>query len=173
MEGWAMTTAITQEALSFRKALSLPSMLKVVNKIFSGIKDPGATNRARKPLKDCLMSALAMFSLKYPSLLSFVEDHQENEIIAHNLKQLFGVNEVPSDTYMRERLDVLESKLLRAVYKKIFSQVQRGNELKTFLFLKKYYLTSLDGTGIFSSHEIYPLHLKMRTMANAGFENYL
>lgn len=51
------------------------------------------------------MSGLAVFSMKYPSLLQFDRDSQEGGCIEHNLKTLYKVDKVPCDTYMRERLD--------------------------------------------------------------------
>ena len=47
---------------SFRKHLSMPSMLH---------PHPHPINTGDFSLSDCLMSALAVFSLKFPSLLQF------------------------------------------------------------------------------------------------------
>ncbi len=75
------------------------------------------------------MSGLAMFSLKIPSLLQF--DHAKEEVrIRHNLKNLFQINQAPSDTYLRERLDAIGPALIRKLFKKVFSQLQRGNALE-------------------------------------------
>lgn len=52
------------------------------------------------------MSGVALFGLKYPSLLQFNEDANS---LAHNLKQLYGIKRVPSDTSFRERLDPVEA----------------------------------------------------------------
>jgi hypothetical protein len=46
------------------------------------------------------MSGFAMFSLKDPSLLAFQERRND-----FNIKSLYLVNEVPSDTQTRELLD--------------------------------------------------------------------
>lgn len=51
--------------------------------------------------RDCLMSALAMFSLKYASLLQFDKDTHERAL-RHNLRTLYGVEPAPCDTQMRE-----------------------------------------------------------------------
>jgi hypothetical protein len=53
-------------------------------------------------LTDCLMSALAVFGLKFPSLLGF-DQRKNEEIIKHNLQTLYQIEKVPSDTTM-ERL---------------------------------------------------------------------
>jgi hypothetical protein len=50
------------------------------------------------------MSGFAVFSLKYPSLLQFAQDRND-ELVQDNLKSLYGIARAPSDTYLRERLD--------------------------------------------------------------------
>src|SRR3990167_4285063 len=139
--------------LEFRKYLSLPGMLKKVSSVFHKIIDPLQTNRPRVILRDCLMSGLAMFLLKYPSLLSF-NNAQEEENICDNLKTLYELESVPSDTYLRERLDVINPATLRPAFKSIFAMLQRGKALEPYHYLDGY-LLSIDGTGLFSSHEIH------------------
>lgn len=141
----------TEQKLAFREQLSLPGMLKKTGSIFEKIKDPLQTNRPRTSLKDCLTAGLAMFLLKYPSLLSFDE---AQDCISDNLKNLYGLETVPSDTYLRERLDVIDPATIRPAFKSIFSMLQRGKALEDYSYLDGY-LLSLDGTGLFSSHEIH------------------
>lgn len=85
--------------------LSGSKLLQIVRNGFSRITDN--TQRLRSiSLTDHLMSGFAVFSLKYPSLLQFDRDSRE-KMIEHNLKSVYQIKEVPSDTHMRERLDVL------------------------------------------------------------------
>ncbi len=102
-------------------------------------------------LADCIMSAVAMFGMKYPSLLSFNNAFKDCSVVMYNLKSLFFVKSPPSDTYMRERLDKVNPKNLRKIFTKLFSQLQRGKMLESFKFLNFYYIISIDGTGFFSS----------------------
>ena len=44
------------------------------------------------------MSGLAIFALKYPSLLQFDRDARQTERVRANLKSLYGVVRAPSDT---------------------------------------------------------------------------
>lgn len=141
----------TEQKLAFREQLSLPGMLKKTGSIFEKIKDPLQTNRPRTSLKDCLTAGLAMFLLKYPSLLSFDE---AQDCMSDNLKNLYGLETIPSDTYLRERLDVINPTAIRPVFKSIFSMLQRGKALENYKYLGGY-LLSIDGTGLFSSHEIH------------------
>jgi hypothetical protein len=54
--------------------------------------------------QDCIMSGLAVFGFKMPSLLQFEKDKASEPWIRRNLRTLYGVEQAPSDTCMRERL---------------------------------------------------------------------
>lgn len=97
------------------------------------------------------MSGLSVFGLKFPSLLQY---DQQRKILDENLKALYRVEHFPSDTYLRERLDELDPKHIRPVFRKIFAEIQRGKCLEEFEFLDGHYLLALDGTGEFSSSTI-------------------
>lgn len=43
--------------------------------------------------------------MKFPSMLQFEEQSSKGGIIKRNLRTLYHIEQVPSDTYMRERLD--------------------------------------------------------------------
>ena len=121
--------------MKLRKHLSHPGLLKTVTRHFQQVPDPSGPD-AGIPLRDCLLSGLAVFGLKYPSLLQFDRDRMD-EVTAHNLRALYGICQAPCDTYLRERLDEIDPVLLRPVFKQLFAQVQRGNELKRFQFILK------------------------------------
>lgn len=140
--------------VSFRKWLSIPSLIHAVYKEF--IKIPDKASFGRKPsisLADHLMSGFAVFGLKCPSLLDF-ERQKEETSTEINLRQLYHVNRAPSDTYLRERLDDLPPETLRPAFKKLFSLFQRGNGLERYEFLNGHVLLSGDGTGQFHSNNI-------------------
>lgn len=104
--------------------------------------------------EDCIMSGLAIFGLKFPSLLQF-EENKCDKVISRNLKNLYHVKEVPSDTCLRERLDMLSPREFRRSFKTIFAFLQRGKILERYLYLGKYYLISIDGTGQYSSSKVH------------------
>ena len=89
-------------------------------------------------LGDALMSAFAMFSLKDPSLLAF-DGRRRDE----NMKNLYGIETVPSDTRMREILDPVESTALRRLFVDVFRELQRGKALEPFVFYEGHFLLSL------------------------------
>src|SRR3990167_11056704 len=136
-----------------RKTLSASGLFDVVKKSFEKVPSSHVP-RSNITLADCLMSGLSIFSLKIPSLLQF--DHAKEEArIRHNLKSLFQINQAPSDTYLRERLDLIDPALIRKPFKKVFAELQRGNALEQFSYIDGHYLLSLDGTGYFSSTKVH------------------
>lgn len=137
-----------------RKQLSAKGLLDLARQCFAKIPDQSGRDIS---LTDFLLSALAMFGLKYPSLLQFDQDRRTTTIAA-NLKALYGIERVPSDTRMRERLDEVDPSHLRPLYKTLFSALQRGNGLDGFSYLDGHYLLSLDGTGYFASKKVHCAH---------------
>ena len=118
---------------SFRKHLSMPGMLSEVRECFDSIPDPVVSRGIT--LSGCLMTALGVFSLKMTSLLSFEEKIRSDESRepAENFMSLFGVNQVPSDSRLRERLDDVDPRSLRPTFKNIFTGLQRGKVLRSGL----------------------------------------
>jgi hypothetical protein len=140
-----------------KKQLSAKSMLAKIRSIFSEIPEPKRDPRGLRPtfpLTDCLMSALAVFGIKFPSLLQF-DQGLDDEAVKHNLKTLYGVSRAPSDTCMRERLDEVDPDFLRPAFTSIFSLIQRGKVLDDYKFLNEHVLIPLDGTGVFSSEKVH------------------
>ena len=138
---------------TLRKQLSAPGLLGSVRRCFQSIKD--AKDSRALTLADCLMSGLAVFSLKYPSLLQFDRQQNEEALVRKNLRALYGVEQAPSDTWLRQRLDEVNPVLLRKVFTKLFAHLQRGKGLEGFDYLDGHYLLSVDGTGYFSSSKVH------------------
>ncbi len=74
--------------------------------------------------------------------------------LENNLKNVYHIDNVPSDTHMRKMLDHVSPDNLRELFPKIFRLLQRTKKHEAFLFLDEYYLVSCDGTGYFSSKSI-------------------
>jgi DDE family transposase len=132
-----------------RKYLCADALFRLVRSGFANIADDRYGD-AEISLTDTLMSAFAMFSLKSPSLLAFDKQRVEG-----NLGTIYGIERVPCDTHMRERLDPVSPESLRPSFTSVFRQLQRGKVLEEMVFLDGYYLLALDGTGYFSSPTIH------------------
>jgi hypothetical protein len=137
---------------SIRKSLCADTLISDIYHCFQKISDPrNLSDRVSISFTDVLMSGLAVFGLKFPSLLKY---DQNRRSLDHNLLSLYHITQPPSDTYMRERLDELDPRFIRPVFKKMFAKIQRGKCLEGFEFFDGYYLLSMDGTGEFSSSTV-------------------
>src|SRR3990172_13101358 len=108
------TTGNTEEP---KKAPIARELLKAIRGSFEQIEDPRRCPGSIA-LVDALMSAIAMYALKFPSLLKF--DEQRNEaVIRANLSKLYGVEHAPCDSQMRELLDGVDAELLSGAFAEV------------------------------------------------------
>ena len=132
-----------------RKHLSADGLFRRIRDGMARIPDHRPMNVVI-PLVDALMSGVALFALKDPSLLAF----DQRRAAPENLQRIFGIGEIPSDTQMRTILDGVAPESLRPVYKDVFNQLQRGKALEEMVFMDGYYLAAVDGTTYFSSSTV-------------------
>jgi hypothetical protein len=136
MTGFSMSIIAPQ----VRKHLSADALFGLVRNGFARIPDY-RSHEVEIALRDALMAAFAMFSLKAPSLLAYDKQRAEG-----NLSTIYGIERVPCDTHMRAILDPVSPKVLRPVFKSVFRQLQRGKALEAMTFLDGHSLLALDGT---------------------------
>jgi hypothetical protein len=149
----------TSKKDKLRAQLSTPGLLKTARNGLSFLNEHNSSKNTPTKIStlDCAMSALAMFSLKYPSLLQFDKDRQkQDEVLQRNLSTLYGVPQAPCDTYMRERLDFekLDSGHFSKPFNQLFRSLKDGKILQDFEYLDGYHLVSGDATGYFSSSSV-------------------
>jgi len=128
-----MRFAMSIVAPKERKYLCADALFRLVRSGLANIADYRYGD-AESSLTDALMSAFAMFSLKSPSLLAFDKQRAEG-----NLGTIYGIEHVPCDTHMRERLDPVSPESLRPSFKSVFRQLQRGKALEAMVFLEGHY----------------------------------
>ena len=133
-----------------KNELNANSLIVAVKNCFSKVTDQRSSNSSIS-LADALMSGFAMFSLKEKSLLSF--EHNITDF-GPNLKTVYKIDRIPTDTHLRTMLDPLPTEAIRPAFKLIFNRLQRANFLQEFIFFQDYYLVSMDGTEYFSSNQI-------------------
>jgi hypothetical protein len=123
--------------------------------------EPNGTRASGRPrgaprrwaITDHLMAACAMFEFKFPSLLQFSSPLEH--VICRNLKRLFGMRSVPSDTHMREELDKVNPEELEGAYREVFHAAQRNGVLEHRVFYEGTYLLAIDGTEMFRSQKVH------------------
>lgn len=137
-------------------------MVKVLRRDFSLIPDHRANNITHR-LEDILISAFAMYALKYPSLLSFEE---QTPFERQNLKELFELDRLCSDSQMRNVLDDILPESLVQCFPKCFEILQQLGVLRPFLFRNKHFLVSIDGVHFFHSTKISCQHCQVTNHQN-------
>jgi hypothetical protein len=152
-----------------RKHLSADALIRSVRSCFEHV---GETRKGKPeiPMEDALMSSFAMFSLKDPSLLAFEHRRIEQEC---NLKSIYRMNTIPSDTQMRTILDPVPPEELRPAHNTLFGAVQRGKALEKMCYLEEGYLMPLDGTGYFSSEKLFSDFCLEKTSSSGQSTYYL
>jgi hypothetical protein len=148
-----------------RRHLHFDALIHLVRQRFETL--PDSRRSPTFSLADTLMAGLAMFSLKDPSLLAFCD-----RLVDHNLRSVFGLQAVPSDTQVREILDTVDPEQLRPVFTDIFRQVQRAKVLEEFVFLEGCYLVALDGVEHFCSKKVHCPRCLTRTHTNGSVSHY-
>jgi hypothetical protein len=133
--------------------LRFPGIRKVLLKHFSRIRDHRDREKIDHELKDVCMSALAMFCSQDPSLLEF-QKRVNSPTLGTNLKNMWSIDSVPSDTQMRTVLDEVDSVEFENIFTTFFRLLQRGKHLEKYRVLGKHYLCVIDGSGYFSSDHI-------------------
>jgi hypothetical protein len=152
-----------------RKHLGADALIRAIRNSFEQV---GETRKGEPEIlmEDALMSAYAMFSLKAPSLLAFEKRRRAEE---HNLKTIYKLKAVPSDTQMRTILDPVDPDELRPAHNAALSAVQRGKALEKMAYLDEGYLMPLDGTGYFSSDKLFSSACLQKTDSSGKVTYYL
>ncbi len=133
-----------------RKHLSFDPLIGQIRERAEQLRDTRDEQDCEFSVADALLSAVATFSLKDPSLLAFQE--RRNDV---NMKKLFRIQQVPSDTQMRVILDSLEPDSLRPLFNDVLRPLQRSKALEPYVFHEGCYLLSLDGTEYYASKKVH------------------
>lgn len=131
------------------------NLVNISEKFFKKISDSKKRNNRKFDLKSIFMSALAMFSLKQPSLLGFDSYRKKDTPDVENLKTLFKLNEIPSDTHFRETLDKVEHESLLGIFQKYIDLLRETKALDCYKTMGNKVIVSIDGTGFFQSNTVH------------------
>ena len=105
--GFALSIVAPKE----RKYLCADALSRLVRSGFATIADDRSGD-AEIAFTDALMSAFAMFLLTSPSLLAFDKQRAEG-----NVGTIYGMEPMPCDTHLCERLDPVSPESLRPSFK--------------------------------------------------------
>lgn len=137
-----------------KKHLSFGSLRKGLSSLFCAFPDTRESAKTDYSIHDAMMSGFACMYFQDPSLLQFQERLKEIEE-RHNLQTLFGVNDIPGQTQLRDIVDEVKSEQLRPVFEDYFSRLQRGKHLLQYQLFPGLYICSVDATQYFYSKSIH------------------
>ena len=140
--------------MKISKYLSFTSLRRAVSTIFSNLSDNRRQKSIKHSLHDAMMSGLACMYFQEPSLLQF-QKRMEDERNSNNLRTMFDVQSIPSDSQLGQIIDSVPVDWHRSVFKKIISRLLRGKQLKDFQLFPGKYLIAVDGTQYSSSNTIH------------------
>ncbi len=162
---------VTPAEVSVRKYLNADALNSSIKDKFAEVFDPRCQKDVNLNLPDALMSGFAMFQFKDPSLLAF-ERRCKDETELQNIKNIYGINQVPAYSSMADILDPIDPEQLRPAFLAPFRALQRGKVLEKFQVLGNHYLLALDGTGSFSSNKIKSDSCQTKTNKQTGEVTY-
>ena len=143
--------------MHIKKHLSFTGLRKIIAEHFLKLVDGRKAERIDYQLHDCLMSALAMMFFQDPSVLAF-QRRLEEAIERNNLKSVFNIQSIPSDTQLRDVIDPLPTQSLEPIFDALLAPLQRGKHLAEYQLLDDHYLIPIDGSQYFSSQAIHCPH---------------
>ena len=135
------------------------------------LPDARLQDRVRLSLRDSYLSAFALFYLQDPSVLEF-QRRFEHQVQSNNLRGVFGIAAIPSDTRLRELLDAPKAEFLNSVFQEYLRRVQRSKQLERYRFLDEGYLLTLDGSEYFASEKVHCAQCLKRTKSDGAVEYY-
>jgi hypothetical protein len=139
------------------KKLTFAALRDLLATTFTQIVDKRDPRRIPWELPAVLRSAFAMLFFQHPNLLAY-QRRRQKRTGRSNLERVFHVEEMPSETQMREILDGVPSAPLRRVLPHPFEQRRRVGWTTRFVTEvagEKYDTTALEGSEYFHSTAIH------------------
>ena len=137
-------------------SLTFDAYRDLLAKTFKTIPDQRDPSRIKWEMPAVLMSAFAMFFFQHPNLLEY-QRRMKKKSGRSNLERVFEVEDIPSDTQMREILDGAPIEPLRSVLPEVFERMRRVGWTVRFVTEvngQKYYTIAFDGSEYFHSTKI-------------------
>jgi hypothetical protein len=127
---------------------------------FSNLPDERDAARVDYAVSDVVMSAFAKMFFQHSSLLQFQAALEDKHGLS-NLQTIFGVEQIPKDSQMRDILDAVDPECLRPLLSEVFEKMRRAGwlgEFKTSLTSGSkagdYFVIAFDGSEYFRSTKI-------------------
>ena len=144
-------------------------LIKRLRSSFSGVSDKRLNPEYK--LVDILMSGFAIFHLKDPTLLSFLNLFP---IRGSNMQTIYGIEKVPSDTLFRTVLDKVTPSSLAKCFQALMNELRQRGVLDKYKVLgsmgDNFVAVSCDGTSYFCSGSISCPNCLKRVLKNGELQ---
>lgn len=137
-----------------RKSVKFKELLAPVRQALERLPEHRRGKNTRYSLTEAGLSAFAVFYMQSPSFLAHQRDMQR-ERGQNNVQSLFGVEQIPSDSQLRNLLDPVDAAGLRAPFWDIYGLLEAGGHLEAYVGVGGTRLISLDGSQYFSSEKVH------------------
>lgn len=130
--------------------LEINELLKDLKERFIKLDKPRADNASYR-ISNMLMCGFAVFSLKDRSLLKFIRKLKER---ASNLRNVYHITQLPSDSTVRRLLDEVPTKQLQSLFKPYLKKLDNQGILDKYEYLDDSLSVPIDGVHYFTSKEV-------------------
>lgn len=118
---------------------------------FVKLEEPRANN-ATYSVSDILMCGFALFSVKDSSLLKFTKELRSRK---SNMKNIFHIDNAPSDTTVRTILDKVPTSKLKPLFKPYLEELDYQGIIQKHEVLDGYSYIPIDGAQYFTSKKVH------------------
>lgn len=149
----------------------LPSLLAGLRAVCASFPDIRKGRQGNIAMADFGLSAFALFFMQSASFLAFQRTLEKGHGRS-NCQTLFGIEKIPSDNYIRDRLDAADPALLRPCFERMEHLLATPPLRQAFGRLGERTLIAWDGTEYFCSQKLGCPHCLTRKRANGKVESY-
>ena len=132
----------------------MAKLLELADRKFSEVTTGDSSRADGYSARDCLMAGLAIFGFKMPSMLEFDESCGPGQPLEGNVKRLYGLSRVPSDTTLRRRLDNIDPTCVHELLSRAYKWMRDEGALTPYGVFDGRIAIALDGTGYHTSTKV-------------------
>jgi hypothetical protein len=144
------------------RGIDLPTLMSYLEQAIDEFPDVRTGSNSRYTMRDIALSAFSVFFTQSPSFLA----HQRSMQLSKgksNAGTIFGVNDIPTDNHIRSLLDPVDVSLVQPVFRKVFEELDRRQEVDRLRCFDNTLLIALDGVWFHSSETVHCEHCNTQT----------
>ena len=149
----------------------LPSLIAGLTAVCSTFPDARKGRGGNIEISDFGLAAFSMFFMQSASFLAYQRALEKGQGRS-NGQTLFGIGRIPSDNYIRDRLDEADPALLQPCFERMETLLAEPPMRQAFGRLGGRTLVAWDGTQYFCSQKLGCANCLTRERSNGKTENY-